>query len=157
MTTRTMRLSEHLGRLAESLRSLKDRAQDAVAGELARAVGQTAQDVIHSALGRTPATPPAYSRREYDPWAYEDAEPGEFDSFDPPPLPAMATTPPPTRARPAWLPIAGRALIGCLTRPTRPWWPLALLAGAGVAALAQHPLVVAISVALQTAAELLGA
>ena len=112
-----------LSHLKDSMLALKDRVREAVAVELSRIVGQTVQDVIQRVLRRTE---PPREQRLHDPW--DDDVPDDDDShhsMEPPPQPCL---------RNGWLVAAGQLLFWCLARPVRPWWPVLLLTGAGVAA-----------------------
>jgi hypothetical protein len=53
-------------------------------------------------------------------------------------------------------PSAVYLLLTCVTRRGQPWWPALVLAGAGVAALTQQPLVLAALAAAHTAFDLIG-
>ena len=137
-----------LSYLRDSMLALKDRVREAVSAELSRIVGQTVQDVMQRALQRTepPREPPLH-----DPWDDEvsDDEDDEVDN-------RRAIQPsPPSCLRNGWLVAAGQLLFWCLTRPIRPWWPVLLLTGAGVAAYSQQPIVWAVFTAVKTASELL--
>ena len=137
-----------LSYLRDSMLALKDRVREAVSAELSRIVGQTVQDVMQRALQRT--EPPREPRR-HDPWDDEIPE-DEDDEVDN----RRAIQPsPPSCLRNGWLVAAGQLLFWCLTRPIRPWWPVLLLTGAGVAAYSQQPIVRAVFTAVKTASELL--
>ena len=141
-------LLDPLSYLRDSMLALKDRVREAVSAELSRIVGQTVQDVMQRALQRT--EPPREPRR-HDPWDDEisDDEDVEVDN-------RRAIQPsPPSCLRDGWLVAAGQLLFWCLTRPIRPWWPVLLLTGAGVAAYSQQPIVRAVFTAVKTASELL--
>jgi len=136
-----------LSYLRDSMLALKDRVREAVSAELSRIVGQTVQEVIQLALRRTepPREPPLH-----DPW--DDEVPDDEDEVDN----RRAIEPsPPSCLRNGWLVAAGQLVFWCLTRPIRPWWPVLLLTGAGVAAYSQQPIVWAVFTAVKTASELL--
>ena len=137
-----------LSYLRDSMLALKDRVREAVSAELSRIVGQTVQDVMQRALQRT--EPPREPRR-HDPWDDEipDDEDDEVDNR------RVIQPSPPSCLRNGWLVAAGQLLFWCLTRPIRPWWPMLLLTGAGVAAYSQQPIVRAVFTAVKTASELL--
>ena len=145
-------LLDPLSHLRDAMLALKDRVREAVSAELSRIVGQTVQDVMQRALQRT--EPPREPRR-HDPWDDEipddEDEDDEVDNRR-----AIEPSPPsPSCLRNGWLVAAGQLLFWCLTRPIRPWWPVLLLTGAGVAAYSQQPIVWAVFTAVKTASELL--
>jgi hypothetical protein len=148
-------LTDHLTRLTDSLTTLKDRVREAVVGELSRIASDTLSEVIRTLLGPRSHHSPVRSirnDREYDPWDGDEHDDG--DEGEPPPT---ALAPPPV-VRPwvGWLAAAGRLLLTCVTRRGKPWWPALVLAGAGVAALTQQPLVLAALAAAHTAFDLIG-
>lgn len=143
-------LTDHLTRLTDSLNTLKDRVREAVVGELSRIASDTLSEVIRTLLGPRSYHRPVRPAREYDPW--DDEHDGDEDK--PPPV-ALA---PQIVVRPwvGWLAAAGRLLLTCVTRRGQPWWPALVLAGAGIAALTQQPLVLAALAAAHTAFDLIG-
>lgn len=148
-------LTEHLTRLTDSLSTLKDRVREAVVGELSRIASETLSEVIRTLLGPRSLNRvrPVRNAREYDPW---DDDEDEHDGDDDEPPPAALAPQPVVRPWVGWLAAAGRLLLTCVTRHGRPWWPALVLAGAGVAALTQQPLVLAALAAAHTAFDLIG-
>lgn len=146
-------LTDHLTRLTDSLNTLKDRVREAVVGELSRIASDTLSEVIRTLLGTRShnRVRPVRKDHEYDPWD-EDEHDGDGD--EPPPT-ALAPQPV-VRPWVGWLAAAGRLLLTCVTRRGKPWWPALVLAGAGVAALTQQPLVLAALAAAHTAFDLIG-
>lgn len=144
-------LTDHLTRLTDSLTTLKDRVREAVVGELSRIASDSLSEVIRTLLGPRSPRRPTRNDREYDPW--DDDEHDDSDDEVPP----VAIAPQPA-VRPwvGWLAAAGRLLLTCVTRRGQPWWPALVLAGAGVAALTQQPLVLAVLAAAHTAFDLIG-
>jgi hypothetical protein len=147
-------LTDHLTRLTDSLTTLKDRVREAVVGELSRIASDTLSEVIRTLLG-----PRSYHRpvrsirndREYDPWDDDEHDDGDDE------VPPVAIAPQPViRPWVGWLAAAGRLLLTCVTRRGKPWWPALVLAGAGVAALTQQPVVLAALAAAHTAFDLIG-
>jgi hypothetical protein len=146
-------LTDHLTRLTDSLSTLKDRVREAVVGELSRIASDTLSEVIRTLLGPRSQHRPVRNAREYDPWDDDEHEhDGGGDD-----VPSAALAPQPV-VRPwvGWLAAAGRLLLTCVTRRGKPWWPALVLAGAGVAALTQQPLVLAALAAAHTAFDLIG-
>ena len=143
-------LTDHLTRLTDSLTTLKDRVREAVVGELSRIASDTLSEVIRTLLGPRSHHHPVRTAREYDPW--DDEHDG--DEHEPPP--AALAPQPAVRPWVGWLAAAGRLLLTCVTRRGQPWWPALVLAGAGVAALTQQPLVLAALAAAHTAFDLIG-
>jgi len=143
-------LTDHLTRLTDSLTTLKDRVREAVVGELSRIASDTLSEVIRTLLGPRTHHRPVRNDREYDPW--DD----EHDDGDDEVPPAALAPQPAVRPWVGWLAAAGRLLLTCVTRRGKPWWPALVLAGAGVAALTQQPLVLAALAAAHTAFDLIG-
>lgn len=144
-------LTDHLTRLTDSLTTLKDRVREAVVGELSRIASDTLSEVIRTLLGPRSPRRPTRNDREYDPW---DDDEHDGDEDEPPP--AALAPQPAVRPWVGWLAAAGRLLLTCVTRRGKPWWPALVLAGAGVAALTQQPLVLAALAAAHTAFDLIG-
>lgn len=144
-------LTDHLTRLTDSLTTLKDRVREAVVGELSRIASGTLSEVIRTLLGPRSHSRPVRNDREYDPWDDEHDD-GLSDEVPPPALAPQ----PIVRPWVGWLAAAGRLLLTCVTRRGKPWWPALVLAGAGVAALTQQPLVLAALAAAHTAFDLIG-
>lgn len=144
-------LTDHLTRLTDSLTTLKDRVREAVAGELSRIASDTLSEVIRTLLGPRSHHRPVRNDREYDRW---DDDEHDSDGDGVPPV-ALASQPV-VRPWVGWLAAAGRQLLTCVTRRGKPWWPALVLAGAGVAALTQQPLVLAALAAAHTAFDLIG-
>lgn len=146
-------LTDHLTRLTDSLSTLKDRVREAVVGELSRIASETLSEVIRTLLGPRSLNRvrPLRNDREYDPWD-DDEDDGDDDE----PPPAALAPQPVVRPWVGWLAAAGRLLLTCVTRRGQPWWPALVLAGAGVAALTQQPLVLAALAAAHTAFDLIG-
>lgn len=146
-------LTDHLTRLTDSLTTLKDRVREAVVGELSRIASDTLSEVIRTLLGPRSLNRvrPVRNAREYDPW---DDDEHDGDEDEPPP--AALAPQPAVRPWVGWLAAAGRLLLTCVTRRGQPWWPALVLAGAGVAALTQQPLVLAALAAAHTAFDLIG-
>jgi hypothetical protein len=107
--------------------------------------------VIRTLLGPRSYHCPVRPAREYDPW-----DDDEHDGDDDEPPPAALAPQPVVRPWVGWLAAAGRLLLTCVTRRGKPWWPAVVLAGAGVAALTQQPLVLAALAAAHTAFDLIG-
>lgn len=143
-------LTDHLTRLTDSLTTLKDRVRVAVVGELSRIASDTLSEVIRTLLGPRSHHRPVRNAREYDPW--DDEHDGDEDE----PPPAALAPQPAVRPWVGWLAAAGRLLLTCVTRRGKPWWPALVLAGAGIAALTQQPLVLAALAAAHTAFDLIG-
>lgn len=145
-------LTDHLTRLTDSLSTLKDRVREAVVGELSRIASDTLSEVIRTLLGPRSLNRvrPVRNAREYDPWDDDEHDDGDDE------VPPAAIAPQPV-VRPwvGWLAAAGRLLLTCVTRRGKPWWPALVLAGAGVAALTQQPLVLAALAAAHTAFDLI--
>jgi hypothetical protein len=130
----TNRVFDHLHGFTASLRRLKERVREAVAGELSRLVAQTVQDVLQAVLYPPPLVCPADDEMTWD------------DDFDHPPVTATHyPEPKPTRSWYEWLMTAGRLLLGCVARPVHPWWPAVVLAGAGIAVVSQTPLLLRVA------------
>jgi hypothetical protein len=146
-------LTDHLTRLTDSLNTLKDRVREAVVGELSRIASDTLSEVIRTLLGPRShnRVRPVRNDREYDPW-----DDGEHDDGDHEVPPVALAPQPAVRPWVGWLAAAGRLLLTCVTRRGKPWWPALVLAGAGVAALTQQPLVLAALAAAHTAFDLIG-
>jgi hypothetical protein len=144
-------LTDHLTRLTDSLNTLKDRVRVAVVGELSRIASDTMNEVIRTLLGPRSHHRPVCPAREYDPW---DDDEHDGDEGEPPP--AAFAPQPVVRPWVGWLAAAGRLLLTCVTRRGQPWWLALVLAGAGVAALTQQPLVLAALAAAHTAFDLIG-
>jgi hypothetical protein len=144
-------LTDHLTRLTDSLTTLKDRVREAVVGELSRIASDTLSEVIRTLLGPRSHLRPVRNDSEYDPW---DDDENDGDGDEPPP--AALAPQPVVRPWVGWLAAAGRLLLTCVTRRGKPWWPALVLAGAGVAALTQQPLVLAALAAAHTAFDLIG-
>lgn len=144
-------LTDHLTRLTDSLTTLKDRVREAVVGELSRIASDTLNEVIRTLLGPRLHHRPVRPAREYDPWDDDEHDDGDDE------VPPAAIAPQPA-VRPwvGWLAAAGRLLLTCVTSRSKPWWPALVLAGAGVAALTQQPLVLAALAAAHTAFDLIG-
>ncbi len=143
-------LTDHLTRLTDSLTTLKDRVREAVVGELSRIASDTLSEVIRTLLGPRSQHRPVRNAREYDPW---DDDENDGDEDEPPP--AALAPQPVVRPWVGWLAAAGRLLLTCVTSRSKPWWPALVLAGAGVAALTQQPLVLAALAAAHTAFDLI--
>ena len=146
-------LTDHLTRLTDSLTTLKDRVREAVVGELSRIASDTLSEVIRTLLGPRSHPRPVRPAREYDPW---DDDEDERDGDEDVPPPAALAPQPAVRPWVGWLAAAGRLLLTCVTRRGKPWWPALVLAGAGVAAMTQQPLVLAALAAAHTAFDLIG-
>ncbi len=119
--------------------------REAVASELSRMIAQTVQDVLQAVLDP--------SRRIHPD---DDCDSAWADEYDDRPAPAPQHSPW-IHEHPwyDWFVKVGRLLLGTVTRPVPPWWPVVVLAGAGLAAVSQEPLVLTALEAVQTTTELL--
>jgi hypothetical protein len=134
-------LLEHVTRLTESMQNLKARVQDAVAQEVSRIVSETVQEVLQSLLRRRSSPQPQWSSQ--DSWDEDETD--------------TSTVMPLVEAQPAgtWKNLTSYLISWWFTRSTRSWWPAIALAGVGLAACTQQPLVWAAMAAAQAASELL--
>lgn len=141
MTSLSQTLLDHVTSLTESMRTLKTRVRDAIAQEVSRIASETVHEVLQSVLQRRDAPAPRWSSRES--W---DEDEQSFVSVKP-----LLT------ARPGstWKSVASHVISWWLARPTLTWWPVVAIAGIGLAAFTQQPLVLAAMAALQAASELL--
>lgn len=134
-------LLDHVNSLTESMRTLKARVRDAVAQEVSRIVSETVQEVLQFLLQRRETAPPKWSSR--DSWDEDETDDCRSSVM--------------TDARPAgtWKSLASYLISWWFARSTRSWWPALAIAGVGLAACTQQPLVLAAIAAVQAATELL--
>jgi len=137
-TLQTIR--DQLDWLTNSLRRLKNRVREAVAGELSRMISQSVEEVLQLLLKPQPRhIAPSPNSEE----AWDDDQP------------LAKPQPTKTTSWSSWLLATGRILVQVAGQSPRSWWPFGLAIGASVAAMSPSPFWLSLWEVVLTTAQLL--